>query len=220
MTLPASQPPVSSSDLLPPLPLLRARLTLRLLADGPLPPYKGGMLRGGFGYAFRRTSCPQACWNLAGTCAIDTLCPYRWVFETPHPPEIEHLHALRDVPRPFVLEPPDDHRTSYRAGEALEFGLVLIGRGIDYLPYFLFSFQELGRMGIGRQGTPARLERVEALHPWQAVGQAIYQDGRVLDGVEVLPLLDGPAIVAHAARLPSDLRLALRTPLRVKTQGD
>jgi len=67
------------------------------------------------------------------------------------------------VPRPFVIEPPNDGRTHYPAGSALEFGLVLIGRGIDHLPYFLFGFEQLGRMGLGRQHTPARLERVEAL---------------------------------------------------------
>jgi hypothetical protein len=38
---------------------------------------------------------------------------------------------------------------------ALEFGLVLIGRAIDHLPYFLFSFEQLGRMGLGRAGPHA-----------------------------------------------------------------
>ncbi|RRR67439.1 MAG: hypothetical protein EI684_18955 [Candidatus Viridilinea halotolerans] len=47
-----------------------------------------------------------------------------------------YLHDLRDVPRPFVIEPPLETRTHYRAGEALELTLVLIGRGIDFLPYF------------------------------------------------------------------------------------
>jgi len=40
------------------LPLLRARVTMRLLDDTTLPAYKGAMLRGGFGYAFQRASCP------------------------------------------------------------------------------------------------------------------------------------------------------------------
>lgn len=46
---------------------------------------------------------------------ITPLCPYRWVFEPPHPPDVSHLHSLRDVPRPFVVEPPLDDRTSYAA---------------------------------------------------------------------------------------------------------
>ena len=38
----------------------------------------------------------------------------------------------------------------------LGFELVLIGRAIDYLPYFLMSFQELGRAGVGRRSRPGR----------------------------------------------------------------
>jgi hypothetical protein len=202
------------------LSILRARVTLRLLEDAALPAYKGAMLRGGFGYAFQRAACPQPCWGASDHCAVSVLCPYRWVFETPHPPDVSHLHDLQDVPRPFVIEPPQDGRTRYGAGDALEFGLILIGRAIDHLPYFLFSFEQLGRMGLGRDNARARLERVEALRPWQPVGEAIYQDGRVLPSSESLPLIDPPAIAARAAALPADLCLTLRTPLRVKALGD
>ena len=202
------------------LPLLRARVTMRLLEDTSLPAAKGAMLRGGFGYAFQRSSCPQSCWGHSDTCAAAALCPYRWVFETRHPPGIQQLHDLHDLPRPFVIEPPHDDRTRYAAGDALEFGLVLIGRGIDHLPYFLFSFEQLGRMGLGRQNARARLERVEALAPWQPTGSVIYQDGRVVaDATNALPTLTAPAITVRAAALPSDLRLTLHTPLRVKVRG-
>lgn len=201
------------------LPLLRTRVTLRLLGDASLPAYKGGMLRGGFGTAFKRGSCPQTCWNHPSGCAVGAICPYRWVFETPHPPGVQELYHLQDVPRPFVIEPPLDNRTHYAAGDTLEFGLILLGHGVDHLPYFLFGFEQLGRMGLGGARAPARLERVEALRPWQPIGTAIYQDGRVLDGSDQLPLLDTPAIAARALALPTDLRLTLRTPLRLKSRG-
>jgi hypothetical protein len=190
-----------------------------MLEDARLPAFKGALLRGGFGYAFQRATCPQACWGHADQCATSTLCPYRWVFETPHPPDVPHLHDLRDVPRPFVIEPPLDGRTHYAAGEPLEFTLMLIGRGIDYLPYFLFAFEQLGRMGLGKRRARSRLERVEALRPWQPVGQVIYQEGHVLPSAEQVVTLDTSVIQQRAATLPADLHLELRTPLRVKTQG-
>jgi hypothetical protein len=202
------------------VPLLRCRVTFRLLEDSVLPAFKGALLRGGFGYAFQRAACPQTCWGRAEQCTMSTLCPYRWVFETPHPPDVPHLHNLRDVPRPFVIEPPLDGRTRYAGGDALEFTLVLIGRGTEYLPYFLFAFEHLGRMGLGKQRTRSRLERVEALRPWQPVGQVIYQDERVLPSAEQVVTVEPAAIQQRAATLPADLRLVLRTPLRVKTQGD
>jgi hypothetical protein len=226
--MPASPEP-APGGILPRLPLLCARITLRLLDAAALPAHKGALLRGGFGYAFQRTSCPQSCWDRAEQCALDAICPYRWIFETPHPPGVSHLHDLQDVPRPFVIEPPLDHQRSYAAGTALEFGLVLIGRGIDYLPYFLFGFEQLGRMGLGREHARFRLERVEALRPWQPVGVVVYQDGQVVERRAQsaerraqrpgLPVYDAAAILAEAARLPADLKLTLRTPLRVKTRG-
>jgi len=210
-------PPIEA---LPTLPILRARLTLRLLEPTTLPAYKGAMLRGGFGYAFQQATCPRPCWGATSACTTDSICPFRWVFETPHPPNTAYLHDLRDVPRPFVIEPPLEPRTQYAAGDTLEFGLVLIGRGIDYLPYFLFGFEQLGKMGLGRHNTRARLERVEALAPWQPLGHVIYQDGRALADVASLPLIDAASLSARAATLPSDLRLVLHTPLRVKSRGD
>jgi hypothetical protein len=202
----------------PPLAVLRARLTYRLLAATTLPAYKGALLRGGFGYAFQRACCTEACWRREAPCSLETLCPYRWVFETPHPPDIAHLHDLHDVPRPFVIEPPLDHKRQYAAGESLEFGLILIGRGVDYLPYFLHSFEQLGHVGLGRTMARAQLERVEALPPFRPVGVPIYRDGRLEQGFE-LPLLSLDTLIERAAELPADLHIELPTPLRVKTRG-
>jgi hypothetical protein len=216
MTQPAVLP--ASGLVFPPLSVLRARLTYRLLEDTTLPPYKGALLRGGFGYAFQRSSCATSCWGRAEQCGVAMLCPYRWVFETPHPEGVPHLHDLQDVPRPFVIEPPLDQRRSYAAGDSLEFGVVLIGRGIDFLPYFLHGFEALGAAGLGRDLAKARLERVEALAPFEPTGVPIYQDGRVT-GLPDLLLLNIAELPARAAALPADLRLELRTPLRVKSRG-
>ncbi len=202
----------------PNLATLRVRLTFRLLSDGVLPARKGSMFRGGFGYSFQQVSCPRSCWR-SEVCAGATICPFRWIFATPHPPDNPYLHDLRDVPRPFVIEPPAETRTHYRAGEVLELTLVLIGRGIDFLPYFLLSFERLGDMGLGRDNARARLERAEALAPWSPVGTVIYQDGRMV-ATEPLPVLSSAEVVARAAAMPEDLRLTLHGPLRLKYRGD
>jgi hypothetical protein len=202
----------------PPLSVLRARVTYRLLQDTSLPPYKGALLRGGFGYAFQRASCAASCWGRAEQCGAALLCPYRWVFETPHPEGVPHLHDLQDVPRPFVIEPPLDQKRRYLAGDSLEFGLVLVGRGIDFLPYFLVGFAQLGEAGLGRELARARLERVEGLEPFRPVGVPLYQDGRPVPSPD-LPLLNVAELPARAGALPADLRLELRTPLRVKSHG-
>ncbi|GAB4193361.1 MAG: CRISPR system precrRNA processing endoribonuclease RAMP protein Cas6 [Roseiflexaceae bacterium] len=218
MPQPALESSLAQPGLPESLPVLRLRLTLRLQADARLPAYKGALLRGSFGYAFQRAACPRSCWGRSDQCGAAALCAFRWVFATPHPPGVAHLHDLHDPPRPFVIDLPDDGRTSYAAGEALEFGLALFGRGIEYLPFFLHGFEEAGRAGLGRDRAGARLERVVALAPWQPDGAPIYQDGR-LSGL-ALPLHDTAAVRARAGQLPADLRLTLRTPLRLKTGGN
>lgn len=202
----------------PPLSLLRARVRYRLLEATTLPPYKGALLRGGFGYAFQRTSCAPSCWNQVEQCNAELLCPYRWVFETPHPEGVAHLHDLRDLPRPFVIEPPLDRQRDFAVGDPLEFGLLLVGRGIDFLPYFLYGFAELGKSGLGRDMAKAHLEQVELLQPFGTATLPIYQDGHLLepDALELLNLAELPL---HGEALAADLRLDLLTPLRVKQQG-
>ncbi len=53
------------------------------------------------------------------------------------------------VPHPFVIEPPHEERIEYSAGAALTFNLVLIGRAIDYLPYFVLAFEQMAAQGLG-----------------------------------------------------------------------
>ena len=67
----------------------------------------------------------------------------------PHSRVQQQLRTYGDVPRPFVIDPLDT-RGEYRQGESFAFRLILIGRAIDYLPYFLVSFRELGEIGMGK----------------------------------------------------------------------
>ncbi len=216
---PAHSDPLPIPVRLPHLPIVRARITYRLLTATTLPPYKGALLRGGFGYAFQRSVCPRACWNRSEHCTLTALCPFRQIFEPPRPAQIAGLREAQDVPRGFVLEPPLDGKRQYAAGDSLEFYLVLFGRASAHLPHFIYGFEQLGREGLGRDHAPARLERVEVLRPWQPTGVTAYLDGRASADTRVLPTLDGAQIVAHATKLPADLRLTLPTPLRVKARG-
>ncbi|TEB12816.1 CRISPR system precrRNA processing endoribonuclease RAMP protein Cas6 [Pelotomaculum propionicicum] len=141
------------------------QLTLEAGEHGlSLPPYKGSTLRGGFGSAFKRISCSMrdaAC----RTCLLRASCPYAYIFETAPPPGSEALRNYESVPRPFVLEPPPESKTVYKPGETVCFNLILIGRAIGYLPYFIVAFRELGETGIGRMRKKYRLAGIEAVNP-------------------------------------------------------
>jgi CRISPR/Cas system endoribonuclease Cas6 (RAMP superfamily) len=54
-------------------------------------------------------------------------------------------------------------KTRYDPGERFEFDLVLIGRALDFLPYFVLSFRELAAEGLGLNRARCTLERVEQI---------------------------------------------------------
>ena len=128
--------------------LARYRMTLTALSTITMPPYAGSTLRGGFGHAFKKMVCTQGLIDCRD-CTLNAVCPYPYIFETAPFEGAQQLRSYGDVPRPFVIDPLDT-RGEYRKGESFSFQLTLIGRAIDYLPYFLVSFRELGEMGIGK----------------------------------------------------------------------
>jgi hypothetical protein len=91
-------------------------------------------------------------------------CVYSWVFETPVPKDARMMRKYTKAPHPFVLDPPLETKNSYEPGEKLTFGLTLLGRAVDFLPYFIYSFHELGKMGIGKGRGRFLLEEVQEKH--------------------------------------------------------
>ncbi len=198
--------------------LAHYRLTLEALEPLHLPPFKGSALRGGFGHTFKQLVCSQP-WPCAQRCQRGNACPYGYIFETAPPAGSEVLRTFREVPRPFVIEPPQDRRTYIPAGDRLTFGLTLVGQAIPFLPDFVVVFQELGRRGLGRRRGQYRLLAVDAVLPHEGRAEPVYreEDGEVRSAD--LPIRI-PAIVAHAARFsPDRLTLHFVTPTRLKHEG-
>ena len=156
------------------LRIAKYRFTLEAVERLGLPRYKGSTLRGGFGAVFKRTVCFQREVKSCADCLLQANCPYAYIFETAPPQDAEVLRTYSDVPLPFVIEPPLDTKTVYEPGETLDFGLVLVGRAINYLPYFIIVFQELGRMGLGRGRGKYALRQVAAVQPLDGSEETIY----------------------------------------------
>jgi hypothetical protein len=124
-------------------------LRIKALNNLGLPAYKGSTLRGGFGQALKEVACAlrrQEC----GNCLLRDRCVYSYVFETPPPADAEMMKLYPAAPHPFVIEPPESESAVVPAGENLEFGLILVGRALEYLPYFIYAFMRLGERGLGR----------------------------------------------------------------------
>jgi CRISPR-associated endoribonuclease Cas6 len=146
--------------------LARYTFTIIPLEELILPPYKGSTLRGGFGSVFRRISCVDKNNSSCKDCLLKEKCAYSYIFETSPPPDSSVLKNLDDIPRPFIIEPPLETKRIYRSDEKLDFNLILIGRAIDYLPYFIVTFKELGSAGIGKLRKNFELNsiRIHSIH--------------------------------------------------------
>ncbi len=198
--------------------LAQYRLTLEALETLHLPPFKGSTLRGGFGHTFKRMVCFQS--RLCGQrCELGNTCPYGYLFETSPPEDSEVLSTHQSIPRPFVIQPPPDRRTRVSPGERLSFGLTLVGRGIDYLPYFITVFKELGQVGLGRTRGKYRLLSMDACSPYDGATKAVYraEDDMIRTASAAI---DGAAIAAHTAGWPAEqLSVEFLTPTRLKFEG-
>lgn len=175
-----------------------------------LPPFKGSTFRGVFGVALKRVVCP-----LRGRECLDCLlrrqCVYARVFE--------NLTTRGDKapspPHPFVIEPMPGEATRFYPGDPFAFTLLLFGWANDYLPYFVYAFEEMGKIGIGRhindRRAGFRLDRVEL------------EDEVVYDGKEQNLVKKSPSKLflgeREAEGSVSAITLLLQTPMRLKFQN-
>ena len=132
---------------------------------------KGITLRGAFGSVFRRLVCHDLR-AVCHECEMHPTCPYGFIFTPMIPPDAERLRLNMDIPRPFVIKPPLDNHSTYPPGDTLCFDLVVVGRAQDFLPYFIVTFEELGRQGIGVGRGRYRMAKLEGLkddNSWEEI---------------------------------------------------
>ncbi len=196
------------------IPYQKFTLIIKAVDELHLPYYKGSTFRGGFGNMFRRIVCAlkrQDC----SDCMLKSRCIYAYVFETP-PPEnasIMNMHKYEKIPHPFVIEPPEGNNKRYEPESILSFNLILIGRAVDYLPYFIYTFDELGKSGIGKGKGRYRLQEVR-----------IKNGGLVYSGNDGLIRQSGSSFIEISDFTPSEkidnITLSFITPLRIKYNRD
>jgi hypothetical protein len=197
---------------------------LRAETEAQLPQFKGSTIRGALGMALKRTVCIRKDLN-CDICLVRSCCIYTHLFETLPPEGLKYFLGQKHAPRPFVLEPTLEDKQLYAPGEELIFGLTLIGRTIDYLPYIIFAVDRAGQKGLGRGRNRFVLESVYS---------------REIEGKERLVYLgadksfsSGPfslntkeiidqrlALFEPSTAEPSNLKLKFLTPTRIRVRND
>lgn len=155
----------------------RFRLTLEVTTLMVLPPYKGGIFRGAFGNAFRQIVCPLPRGDCPD-CLLKEKCLYVAFFEPPPPPDFPDALRFSRAPAPYVLNPPISNRQAFHPHDQLDFELVLMGRAIDALPYFVYTFMDMGKRGLGRERGNYHLQAVDLIRGSQATRISAFPLGR------------------------------------------
>jgi len=205
--------PLRSTENQTPFTCEKFRLFIRVTSLMVLPPYKGGVFRGAFGYAFRRIVCAvrnQEC----PSCILRDKCLYVNLFEPPPPAGFPDSRKYSRAPAPFVFRPPDSHRQAFHPGETLEFELILLGPALEALPYFIYTLVEMGKRGLGRERGKYELTRADWLNNGEAF--EVY-DGpsQTLKGVA----FEQNHLMQQVEEVAPEITLKFITPLRLKQKG-
>lgn len=192
------------------LPLARYRLEFAVDTPLHLPAFAGSTLRGAWGAALRKTCCMTKQPVCEG-CALLATCPYASIFESrPAPGSAPGLQEFSQVPKPYVIEPPEMGERDYAAGDTLAFHIVLAGRALEHLPLILWAMVRAFRHGVGRGDGRAELTRVVHLTDTENV---------VLDSPEGRLAEHTATVPKPAANGAACLALDLHTPLRLQANG-
>ena len=199
----------------------RYRFTYTVQEPLKMPPHKGNVFRGRFGYILRQITCIETTGECEKRCQFPERCVYSKCFETPVPEDSTILRGQPFAPHPFILEPPRSGKLDYAPGDTFSCDLILIGEAINLLPWMVFTFDQIGKRRIGLHGKrgQCQLDKVESLpargdHQTQTIYTA--ETEMLTDDGLILRLDDVLSAAPHAA---AAIELAFLTPTSIKVDG-
>ncbi len=208
-----------------PLTAHHLRFTVRVTRPVVFGEFKGSALRGAFAGYLRRTFCPE--WRAEETDPLHkALCPACQMLALDGGDGV-----AGDVRRPYAIEPPTDGISRYDQGETFDFGMVLYGDNLGFLPYLVLAVKGMGEQGgvgqkdaQGRRGTFA-IHQIQAVNPISGQTQLLLEPGGKSVQMPAIPVtqeqVQSAALTLAAQLDQSDnrLRVTFLTPTRL-TQGD
>ena len=199
----------------------RYRFTYTVQEPLKMSRYKGNIFRSRFGYLLRDIACIGDTRQCEKTCQHPDRCVYSKCFETPVPADSPILRGQPFAPHPFILQPPCTEQLDFAPDDTFACSMVLIGEGINLLPWIAFTFREIGKRRIGIRGArgQCQLDKVECL-PAQGSdsSQTIYtaENEMLADEGVILGLED---VMQGAPHDTDAIELEFLTPTSIKVDG-
>ncbi len=135
--------------LLPRVTVAVLRFRLQALEPITLPRWPGSTIRGAIGKVFRELAC-STLRSDCQSCPEQEECLYFHVWERNRDPKAPL--RLQSPPRPYILDTASEAiPRALKRGSLFSFRLVLMGRALAHVPYFLVAVRQAGFFnGLGR----------------------------------------------------------------------
>lgn len=186
----------------------------KALDDISLPYFSGSTMRGAFGSTLKRITCATKDRECAN-CILKEKCIYSYIFESPIPENIKKKTGFPTAPHPFIIEPPSIGKRTIKQKEEFEFGLVLIGKTIEYVPYFIYTFEEMSQKGVGAKRGKFQILRT---YSYSGLRKRIIYSGKTKILKKMYKNMDWDYFVKKAKNLQKvkELKIEFHTPVRIK----
>ncbi len=192
------------------LTVSRISLQVEFLTKGRISSNIANTLRGGFGAALKNSVCTFSN-KKCKECMLSNKCAYGYIFETPIPSNTTIMRKYPFAPHPLIIIPPKSNPGYISKQNTSNIDVVLIGKAIDYFPYILLAFKELGTRGLG-------INKVE-----YCIERASTEDGEIIYNSEegLLEEIVSKKTFQIAAGKPKHGIFSIHfiTPLRLKVKG-
>lgn len=183
--------------------------------------YSGASLRGNFFNAIWERFCTNKSAPSCAECVLHKTCPVSTLVA----PLREGNSWGQDIPRPYIMIPPQAGARYYHAGERFSFGMTLIGNVAQLLPYILLSLTQQEVEGIGNhlnensgQRGRFRVEQVECTHPLTQQRQTLYSQGNTYVQVPIITVTPQDHREQTTRLSTERITLHFATPLRLIDQ--
>lgn len=127
---------------------VKLNFKIRFRKGGILPKYKMSALRGGIGHVLLKRFCTQSkgdcnsCLTREGCLVNEILTPR---IET----NLPFLKNVKTSNSGFILEC-ENFKTVFREDDEITFTLILFNKSCRYIGHFIYAFDKLGEIGIGK----------------------------------------------------------------------
>lgn len=138
------------------------------------------------------------------------------MMESPLPKDHPYSRKYKTAPHPYIIIPPLSRKRFFKPEDLLSFDIVLVGNVHEYLPYFVYAFIEMGRIGIEKHKGKFDVVSVEPLNLDGTEVEVFNSVDQILRPAQ--NRIDIQTLTLDLPLSPSPLlALSFETPVRIKT---